>query len=147
MEKKKIRTEGLIKHSQEVNQETREKVLKALSQLRRSNKKITVAAVAKKAGVGVSTLYTDTNAPLLERINQAKLIISEEDKPKQKVVDIKTQSLLEKNVKLKAELERLKVDNADLLAQLVAKTTENMQLKQSLSLRPSNVMQLPTKPE
>ena len=98
-----INVEGLKKNRQEANEETYRKVHKAINDLKKGGKKITVSLVANKAGVSVATIYN--NKPLKNYLDQVKAI-SNGRSNEEKVVtrNTKIQELREIIDNLKKEL-------------------------------------------
>lgn len=129
---------GLQEYSKQRNKETFEKVNKAITSLKRSNKKITIAAVAKKANVAVATIYN--NPELKERITQLKEIpnVNVSTNCKKPLNSVKTQSSTKieefkrRNRELREKIENLEIDKGLLLGQLKDLATENLELKSAL---------------
>lgn len=129
---------GLQQYSRQRNEETAEKVNKAIMSLKRSKKKITIAAVARKANVSVATIYN--NPALREHITQLKELtnvnnISDREKAivGTKIQDItKIDELKNKNKDLREEIEILKVEKGLLIGQLKDLASENLELKAAL---------------
>lgn len=109
---------GLKAYSAAKNQESLEKVNKAIDKLKKKGSKITFDAVAKEAGVSRATIYN--NEVLKERVNSLKAastIAQNSSEPPQ----IKTKAQLQ-DEKIKALRERIKELESDkdkLIAQLV----------------------------
>lgn len=109
---------GLKAYSAAKNQESLEKVNKAIDKLKKKGSKITFDAVAKEAGVSRATIYN--NEVLKERVNilkAASTIAQNSSEPPQ----IKTKAQLQ-DEKIKALRERIKELESDkdkLIAQLV----------------------------
>lgn len=127
--------EGLKRYSQQRNEETVEKVNKAIANLKRSKKKITVAEVARKADVSVATIYN--NPQLKERITQLKEVSNSKlpDEVKKALKgtrspnNTKIDELKNKNKKLREEIENIKIDKGLLLGQLKDLASENLELR------------------
>lgn len=127
--------EGLKRYSQQRNEETVEKVNKAIANLKRSKKKITVAEVARKADVSVATIYN--NPQLKERITQLKEVSNNKlpDEVKKALKgtrspnNTKIDELKNKNKKLREEIENIKIDKGLLLGQLKDLASENLELR------------------
>ena len=128
-------TEGLKKFAEKKNQETIEKVNKAIDKLKRSKtKSINFKTVAEEAGVSKATLYN--NDILKERIMSLRAIeksnISGDTvaTPKDKV-----QAKEDKIKKLYEVIKTLKKDKQNLIAQLVdmeEQKDKNKKLKEQL---------------
>lgn len=128
-------TEGLKEFAEKKNQETMEKVNKAIDKLKRSKtKSINFKTVAEEAGVSKATLYN--NDILKERILSLRAIekgVSNESiiatpKDKIKAKDDKIKQLYE-------EIKKLKEDKEKLIIQLVdieELKDENKRLRESL---------------
>jgi len=128
-------TEGLKEFAVQKNQETIEKVNKAIDKLKRSKtKKINFKTVAEEAGVSKATLYN--NDILKERILSLRaiekgvlndsIVVTPKDKIKAK--DDKIKQLYE-------EIKKLKEDKQNLIIQLVEMEelkNENKRLRESL---------------
>ncbi|MDF2803700.1 MAG: hypothetical protein K0S61_3603 [Anaerocolumna sp.] len=127
-------TEGLKEFAEKKNQETIEKVNKAIDKLKRSKtKKINFKTVAEEAGVSKATLYN--NAILKERILSLRAI--EKDAPYNIVVTPKDklQAKDDKIKQLYEEIKKLKEDKQHLIVQLVEieeLKEENKKLKERL---------------
>lgn len=125
-------TEGMIKYQKEKNRENIIKVNKAIASLKRSKKKITVVAVAQKAGVAVKTIYN--NPELKERIDFVKTKntvseLQEVNVKKKSSKDLKIEELREMIRNLKEENNKEKIKNHLLLGNLEKLTSENLELK------------------
>lgn len=128
-------TEGLKEFAEKKNQETIEKVNKAIDKLKRSKTKtINFKTVAEEAGVSKATLYN--NDILKERILSLRAIekgVSNGDivatsKDKAKVKDDKIKQLYD-------EIKKLKEDKQNLIIQLVEMEElkdENKRLRENL---------------
>ncbi|MGL5615908.1 MAG: DUF6262 family protein [Sarcina sp.] len=135
MKKRNRNTEGLKEFAEKKNQETIEKVNKAIDKLKRSKtKKINFKTVAEEAGVSKATLYN--NDVLKERILSLRAItkgvpndnIIATPKDKVKAKDDKIKQLYE-------EIKKLKADKQNLIIQLVEMEElkdENKRLRESL---------------
>lgn len=129
--------ESLKQYSKQRNIETFAKVMKAIRTLKRSKKKITIAAVARKANVSVATIYN--NPALREQITQLKELtnISMSDSEKS-TTGVKTQNITKmdelknKNKELREEIENLKVEKGLLSGKLKDLASENLELKSAL---------------
>lgn len=128
---------GLQQYSRQRNEETAEKVNKAIMSLKRSKKKITIAAVARKADVSVATIYN--NPALKEHITQLKELANENVSDREKAITVtKTQDinkideLKNRNKDLREEIENLKVEKGLLLGQLKDLSSKNLELKAAL---------------
>lgn len=132
MGKSNKNVEGLLIYHKNRNLETIEKVNIAITSLKKGKKKITITAVAKKAGVAVASIYN--NPTLKERIDQlkeienCKICCEASDKPKN-LKDIKIDELKGIINKLQLELEDEKKKNSLLLGHLERKSSENLELK------------------
>lgn len=131
--------EGLREHQEQSKKETFDKVIKAISNLKKSKKKITYKTVAEKAGISESTLYKYDE--LKERIRQAKVVHelktagdlpSEERIRYKNPKDRKIEELKEQIQKYKEENEEQRKINALLLGNLEKKTAEVIELKTRL---------------
>lgn len=128
-------TQGLKEFSEKKNQETIEKVNKAIDKLKRSKTKaINFKTVAEEAGVSKATLYN--NDILKERIMSLRAIEKSNTSgdtvatPKDKV-----QAKDDKIKKLYEEVKKLKEDKQNLILQLVnmeEQKDENKRLKEQL---------------
>lgn len=128
-------TEGLKAFAEKKNQETIEKVNKAIDKLKRSKTKIiNFKTVAEEAGVSKATLYN--NDILKERILSLRAIqkgvsndsIVATPKDKIKIKDDKIKQLYE-------EIKKLKEDKKELIIQLVEMEElkdENKRLRENL---------------
>jgi hypothetical protein len=130
-------TKGLQQYSRQRNEETAEKVNKAIMSLKRSKKKITIAAVARKADVSVATIYN--NPALKEHITQLKELANVNVADREKAITVtKTQDinkideLKNRNEDLREEIENLKVEKGLLLGQLKDLSSKNLELKAAL---------------
>jgi DNA-directed RNA polymerase specialized sigma subunit len=134
-EKPNRNTEGLKEFAEKKNQETIEKVNKAIDKLKRSKTKaINFKTVAEEAEVSKATLYN--NDVLKERISSLRAIEKSNSNgdtvatPKDKV-----QAKDDKIKKLYEEIKRLKEDKQNLIIQLVdmeQQKDENKRLKEQL---------------
>ncbi|MCB2289651.1 DUF6262 family protein [Clostridium sp. CS001] len=128
-------TEGLKEFAEKKNQETIEKVNKAIDKLKRSKtKSINFKTVAEEAGVSKATLYN--NDVLKERIFSLRAIkkgVSDGD-----IVVTPKDKLQTKDDKIKQryeEIKKLKEDKQNLIVQLVDMEelkAENKRLKEQL---------------
>lgn len=128
-------TEGLKEFAEKKNQETIEKVNKAIDKLKRSKtKKINFKTVAEEAGVSKATLYN--NDVLKERILSLRAIEKSADNgviiatPKDKI-----QAKDDKIKQLYDEIKKLKDDKEKLIIQLVDMEElkdENKRLREQL---------------
>ncbi|MED1919100.1 DUF6262 family protein [Bacillus thuringiensis] len=108
-------------------QSTSDKVLKALESLRKGSKPITVAGVAKKAGIERKTIYN--NPALLQRIKQVKEIQGNKKK-QQSVEKAKSSSIQEQRIKrLRDEIAKLSFEKAKVLHQNMLLTEEKLLLQ------------------
>lgn len=128
-------TEGLKKFAEKKNQETIEKVNKAIDKLKRSKTKtINFKTVAEEAGVSKATLYN--NDILKERILSLRAI--QKGVPNDSIVATPKDKIKAKDDKIKQlyeEIKKLKEDKEKLLIQLVAMEElkdENKRLRESL---------------
>lgn len=133
--KRNVNTDGLKEFAEKKNQETIEKVNKAIDKLKRSKtKKINFKTVAEEAGVSKATLYN--NDILKERILSLRAVqkgvsndsIVATPKDKIKAKDDKIKQLYD-------EIKRLKEDKEKLIIQLVEMEElkdENKRLRESL---------------
>ncbi|NFI03405.1 transposase [Clostridium botulinum] len=128
-------TEGLKEFAEKKNQETIQKVNKAIDRLKRSKtKKINFKTVAEEAGVSKATLYN--NDILKERILSLRAI--EKGVPNASIVVTPKDKLKAKDDKIKQlyeEIKKLKEDKEKLIIQLVDMEElkdENKRLRESL---------------
>ena len=128
-------TEGLKEFAEKKNQETIEKVNKAIDKLKRSKtKSINFKTVAEEAGVSKATLYN--NSVLKERILSLRAIqkgvpddnIDATPKDKIKAKDDKIKQLYEEIKKLKDDKEKLIIQ----LIEMEELKDENKRLRESL---------------
>lgn len=127
---KKPNTIGLVNSSKQRNDDTYEKVERAIVYFKRNkDKKVTVAGVAMKAEVAVATIYN--NKPLHERILQLKALRSNtEGSPQRETPEqIKRRETKDRVKRLMGKVSVLEIDKADCVAQIAALTTENLSLK------------------
>ena len=129
-------TEGLKKFAEKKNQETIEKVNKAIDKLKRSKTKmINFKTVAEEAGVSKATLYN--NDILKERILSLRAI--QKGVPNDSIVATPKDKIKAKDDKIKQlyeEIKKLKEDKEKLLIQLVAMEElkdENKRLREQLN--------------
>ena len=112
-------TEGLKEFAEKKNQETIEKVNKAIDKLKRSKtKKINFKTVAEESGVSKATLYN--NDILKERILSLRAI--EKGVPNDSIVATPKDKIKAKDDKIKQlyeEIKKLKEDKEKLIIQLV----------------------------
>jgi hypothetical protein len=134
--KRNVNTEGLKEFAEKKNQETIEKVNKAIDKLKRSKtKKINFKTVAEEAGVSKATLYN--NDILKERILSLRAI--EKGVPNDNIVATPKDKIKAKDDKIKKlynEIKKLKEDKEKLIIQLVEMEElkeENKRLKESLN--------------
>ena len=128
-------TEGLKEFAEKKNQETIEKVNKAIDKLKRSKtKKINFKTVAEEAGVSKATLYN--NYILKERILSLRAI--QKGVPNDSIVATPKDKIKAKDDKIKQlyeEIKKLKEDKEKLIIQLVEMEElkdENKRLRESL---------------
>lgn len=128
-------TEGLKKFAEKKNQETIEKVNKAIDKLKRSKTKtINFKTVAEEAGVSKATLYN--NDILKERILSLRAI--QKGVPNDSIVATPKDKIKAKDDKIKQlyeEIKKLKEDKEKLIIQLVEMEElkdENKRLRESL---------------
>ena len=128
-------TEGLKEFAQKKNQETIEKVNKAIDKLKRSKtKSINFKTVAEEAGVSKATLYN--NDILKERILSLRAI--QKGVPNDSIVATPKDKIKAKDDKIKQlyeEIKKLKEDKEKLIIQLVDMEElkdENKRLRESL---------------
>ncbi|NEU04659.1 DUF6262 family protein [Clostridium senegalense] len=128
-------TEGLKKFAEKKNQETIEKVNKAIDKLKRSKtKSINFKTVAEEAGVSKATLYN--NDILKERILSLRAI--EKGVPNGNIVVTPKDKIQAKDDKIKQlyeEIKKLKQDKQNLIIQLVDMEElkdENKRLREQL---------------
>lgn len=128
-------TEGLKKFAEQKNQETIERVNKAIDKLKRSKtKKINFKTVAEEAGVSKATLYN--NDSLKERILSLRAI--QKGVPNDSIVTTPKNKIKTKDDKIKQlyeEIKKLKEDKQNLIIQLVDMEElkdENKRLRESL---------------
>jgi len=130
-------TQGLKEFAEKKNQETIEKVNKAIDKLKRSKtKSINFKTVAEEAGVSKATLYN--NDILKERVASLRAIQKSSTNgdtittPKNKV-----QAKDDKIKKLYEEIKKMKEDKQNLIVQLVdmeEQKDENKRLKEQLEV-------------
>lgn len=136
MKKKPNRnTEGLKEFAEKKNQETIEKVNKAIDRLKRSKtKSINFKTVAEEAGVSKATLYN--NDILKERILSLRAI--NKGVPNDSVVATPKDKIKAKDDKIKQlyeDVKKLKEDKKNLIVQLVEMEelrNENQNLKDQI---------------
>lgn len=128
-------TEGLKEFAKKKNQETIEKVNKAIDKLKRSKTKtINFKTVAEEAGVSKATLYN--NDILKERILSLRAI--QKGVPNDNIVATSKDKIKAKDDKIKQlyeEIKKLKEDKEKLIIQLVNMEEikdENKRLRESL---------------
>ena len=128
-------TKGLIEFAEKKNQETIEKVNKAIDKLKRSKTKtINFKTVAEEAGVSKATLYN--NDILKERILSLRAI--QKGVPNDSIVATPKDKIKAKDDKIKQlyeEIKKLKEDKEKLIIQLVDMEElkdENKRLRESL---------------
>ncbi|WP_252235950.1 DUF6262 family protein [Clostridium sp. CH2] len=128
-------TEGLKEFAEKKNQETIEKVNKAIDKLKRSKtKSINFKTVAEEAGVSKATLYN--NDILKERILSLRAI--EKGVPNDNIVATPKDKIKAKDDKIKQlyeEVKKLKKDKEKLIIQLVEMEElkdENKRLRENL---------------
>ncbi|MFU7514840.1 DUF6262 family protein [Clostridium sp. HCS.1] len=128
-------TEGLKEFAEKKNQETIEKVNKAIDKLKRSKtKSINFKTVAEEAGVSKATLYN--NDILKERILSLRAI--QKGVPNDNIVATPKDKIKVKDEKIKQlyeEIKKLKEDKAKLIIQLVEMEElkdENKRLRENL---------------
>lgn len=133
--KKNNNTEGLKAFAEKKNQETIEKVNKAIDKLKRSKtKNINFKTVAEEAGVSKATLYN--NDILKERILSLRAI--QKGVPNDNVIATPKDKIKAKDDKIKQlyeEIKKLKEDKEKLIIQLVDMEElkdENKRLRESL---------------
>lgn len=134
--KRNFNTEGLKEFAEKKNQETIEKVNKAIDKLKRSKtKKINFKTVAEEAGVSKATLYN--NDILKERILSLRSI--EKGVPNDNIVATPKDKVKAKDDKIKQlynQIRKLKEDKEKLIIQLIEMEElkeENKRLKESLN--------------
>ncbi|GKX66200.1 DUF6262 family protein [Inconstantimicrobium mannanitabidum] len=137
MKKRNVNTDGLKQFAEKKNQETIEKVNKAIDKLKRSKTKtINFKTVAEEAGVSKATLYN--NDILKERILSLRAI--EKGVPNDSIVATPKDKIKAKDDKIKQlydEIKKLKKDKEKLIIQLVDMEElkdENRRLKQQLEI-------------
>ena len=128
-------TEGLKEFAAKKNQETIEKVNKAIDKLKRSKtKSINFKTVAEEAGVSKATLYN--NSVLKERILSLRAI--QKGVPDDNIVATPKDKIKAKDDKIKQlyeEIKKLKDDKEKLIIQLIEMEElkdENKRLRESL---------------
>lgn len=128
-------TDGLKEFAEKKNQETIEKVNKAIDKLKRSKtKSINFKTVAEEAGVSKATLYN--NDILKERILSLRAI--QKGVPNDSIVATPKDKIKAKDDKIKqlyGEIKKLKEDKEKLIIQLVDMEElkdENKRLRESL---------------
>jgi len=135
MKKNNKNTEGLKEFAEKKNQETIERVNKAIDKLKRSKtKKINFKTVAEEAGVSKATLYN--NDILKERILSLRAI--QKGVPNGSIVATPKDKIKAKDDKIKKlyeEIKKLKEDKEKLIIQLVVMEElkdENKRLRERL---------------
>ncbi|WP_242974136.1 DUF6262 family protein [Clostridium cagae] len=135
MKKRNRNTEGLKEFAEKKNQETIEKVNKAIDKLKRSKTKtINFKTVAEEAGVSKATLYN--NDILKERILSLRAI--QKGVPNESIVATPKDKIKAKDDKIKQlyeEIKKLKGDKEKLIIQLVEMEElkdENKRLRENL---------------
>ncbi|MGN2368782.1 DUF6262 family protein [Clostridium cagae] len=135
MKKRNRNTEGLREFAEKKNQETIEKVNKAIDKLKRSKtKKINFKTVAEEAGVSKATLYN--NDILKERILSLRAI--QKGAPNNNIIATPKDKIKAKDDKIKQlyeEIKKLKEDKEKLIIQLVEMEElkdENKRLRENL---------------
>ena len=135
-------TEGLKEFAEKKNQETIEKVNKAIDKLKRSKtKKINFKTVAEESGVSKATLYN--NDILKERILSLRAI--ERGVPNDSIVAKPKDKIKAKDNKIKQlyeEIKKLKEDKQKLIIQLVEMEElkdENKRLRKQLNISHSDI--------
>jgi hypothetical protein len=135
MKKRNRNTEGLKEFAEKKNQETIQKVNKAIDKLKRSKTKtINFKTVAEEAGVSKATLYN--NDILKERILSLRAI--QKGVPNDSIVATPKNKIKAKDDKIKQlcdEIKKLKEDKKKLIIQLVEMEElkdENKRLKEQL---------------
>lgn len=135
MNKNNKNTKGLKEFAEKKNQETIEKVNKAIDKLKRSKtKSINFKTVAEEAGVSKATLYN--NDILKERILSLRAI--QKGVPNDNIVATPKDKIKAKDDKIKQlyqEIKKLKEDKEKLIIQLVDMEElkdENKRLRESL---------------
>lgn len=135
MKKNNKNTEGLKEFAEKKNQETIEKVNKAIDKLKRSKtKNINFKTVAEEAGVSKATLYN--NDILKERILSLRAI--QKGVPNDSIITTPKDKIKAKDDKIKQlyeEIRKLKEDKEKLIIQLVDMEElkdENKRLRESL---------------
>lgn len=125
---------ALKAHNTKKNQDTIERVNKAIDTLKKKNATINFETVAKAAGVSRATLYN--NSKLKERIMGLRAIAlapaSEEDAARPKT---KVQRLEETVADLKTRVRQLETDKKNLVVQLVDYEeikAENLRLRRQI---------------
>lgn len=109
---------------------TLEKVQKAIEALKKGNKAITIAGVAKKAGIERKTLYN--NPDLLLMVKQAMAIQETKIEPKP-TGQTKAVSILEERIKdYRQEIQNLQREKAKLLSQNKILTEEVLRLQRRI---------------
>ncbi|WP_252250116.1 DUF6262 family protein [Clostridium sp. ZBS13] len=133
--KRNVNTDGLKEFAEKKNQETIEKVNKAIDKLKRSKtKKINFKTVAEESGVSKATLYN--NDILKERILSLRAI--QKGVPNDSIVATPKDKMKAKDDKIKQlyeEIKKLKEDKEKLIIQLVdieELKDENKRLRESL---------------
>jgi hypothetical protein len=125
---------AMKEHNSQRNQNTAERVNKAIDKLKRKNAPINFETVAKEAGVSRATLYN--NPKLKERIMGLRAIAltpSSEDGAEPKKT--KVQRLEDTVAELRSRVRQLETDKKNLVVQLVdyeETKAENERLRQQL---------------
>lgn len=142
----KNNTYGIKEHARKRNQETLEKVDKAIKRLKRSKtKNINFKTVAEEAGIATATLYN--NLQLKQRIESLRALQKAEKeaekqaKKNNKYQDVEeviltpTQAKIKKIKAMHEEIKKLKVDKKNLIIQLVEMEelkAENKKLREQI---------------
>lgn len=126
---------GIKAHAEQRNQETIEKVNKAIDKLKRTKKQINFETVAKEAEVSRATLYN--NAELKERILSLRVV--SKLSPLDDVVAVKKDKVQlqeEKIIALRERIKQLEEDKKKLIIQLVNMEelkVENKRLREQIN--------------
>lgn len=126
---------GLKAYSVAKNQESLEKVNKAIDKLKKKGSKITFDAVAKEAGVSRATIYN--NEVLRERVNSLKATSAiAQNSSESPQIKTKAQLQDEKIKALRERIKELELDKDNLITQLVdyeETKAENERLKAQIN--------------
>lgn len=133
---KEKKIQALTEYSRQRSQQTEEAVLRSLTKVGRNYrsgkiKRITIATIAKEAGVTIATIYN--HSALLEKIRQT-IAMHEESTVCDEAPKAKDTNILESRIKkLVDENKELKRVNTLLLGNLEKKTIENIEQRAKIA--------------